>query len=83
MLIVSQNKQHAINSGYLKEIRIYKNQIKCDLYEDYEIMLGEYETEERTQEVFEEVVERHSNWENLKYGQPSGICDPRYEMPEE
>jgi len=83
MVIVSQNKEHAINSEYLREIRVYENIIKADIYEDYEVTLGEYKTEERAKKFFQEVVERHSNWESLKAGQPSGICTAIYVMPED
>lgn len=82
MVIVSQDRKHALNSEYLKEIRTYNNVIKADVYEDYEVSLGQYETEVRAKEIFGEVIELHSNWENLKAGQPRGICEAKYEMPE-
>lgn len=47
------------------------------------IVLGEYKTKERTQEVYDEIIERYENWEYMKVGQPSGICNPVYKMPEE
>ena len=34
-------------------------------------------------EVLEEISERLENWENLKVGQPTGICSYRYIMPKE
>ena len=29
------------------------------------------------------IKKRLENWENLKAGQPTGICSPKYEMPKE
>lgn len=43
--------------------------------------LGEYKTEERAKEVLQEIITRYKNWENMKAGQPSGICLPVYKMP--
>ena len=34
-------------------------------------------------EVLEEIIERYTNWNNLVYGQPTGECSPKYEMPKE
>lgn len=44
--------------------------------------LGFYETEERAKEVLLEITERAEGWENLKYGQPTGIAEYIYQMPE-
>lgn len=49
----------------------------------YNCLLGVYKTEERAKEVLQEIIERLENWENLKAGQPTGICSPKYEMPKE
>ena len=46
-------------------------------------LLGQYKTEERAKEVLHEIIDRYTNWENLKAGQPDGICSPKYEMPKE
>lgn len=84
MIIVSQDKRISININ--KVLSIYRNveQIGAEYpYEEAWANLGKYETEERAEEVFEELMERYENWENMKYGQPSGICSPIYEMPKE
>lgn len=47
------------------------------------LFIGHYATRERAKEVLQEIITRHGNWENLKMGQPSGICSPVYEMPED
>ena len=49
----------------------------------YNCLLGVYKTEERAKEVLQEIIERYTNWNNLVYGQPTGICSPKYEMPKE
>lgn len=45
--------------------------------------MGIYKTEERAKEVLGEIVESYTNWNNLVYGQPTGVCSPKYEMPKE
>ena len=47
------------------------------------IVLGDYKTKERVEEVLQEIIERYTNYETLKYTQHSGIYSPKYEMPEE
>lgn len=89
MIIVSQDKTEIINFENLTEIYINRNDEEeyyylrsesvCGLYED----LGKYSTEERAKEVLQEIITRHKNWENMKVGQPSGLCLPVYEMPED
>ena len=49
----------------------------------YNCLLGVYKTEERAKEVLQEIIERLENWENLKAGQPTGVCSYRYIMPKE
>ena len=69
-----------------KALSVYRNsECICSDYpfEDAYASLGKYETDERAEEVFRELMERYRSWENLKYGQPSGICEPVYYMPEE
>ena len=84
MIIVSQDKKMIIENfnlrinepgEYNKNYVIYN----VELGED----LGEYATEERAKEVLQEIIERYTNWNNLVYGQPTGICSPKYEMPKE
>lgn len=84
MIIVSQDRDKAINSN--KTLNIY---INCETinveypYEDGWANLGRYKTKERAKEVFEEIMTRHANWENIQVGQPDGICSPVYYMPKE
>lgn len=81
MIIVSQDKNmtteclelEIIDRGYGFAIYSY------GLCED----IGIYKTEERAKEVLEEISERLENWENLKAGQPTGVCSYRYIMPKE
>lgn len=47
------------------------------------MFLGQYKTEERAKEVLQEIITRYKNWENMKIGQPTGLCLPVYEMPKE
>lgn len=84
MWIVSQNKTISINMN--KALNVYRNsECICSEYpfEDAYANLGKYETDERAEEVFRELMERYRSWENLKYGQAEGICEPAYHMPEE
>ena len=87
MIIVSQDKTKIVNFDNLIQIYITQDEEETanfiryesvdSLYED----LGEYKTEERAKEVLQEIITRHGNWENMKMGQPSGICSPVYEIP--
>lgn len=90
MIIVSQDKKKIINFDNLTQVYITRCEedntgyfIRFEtvdsLYED----LGEYSTEDRAKEVLEEIIERYTNWNNLVYGQPTGECSPKYEMPKE
>ena len=89
MIIVSQDKTKIVNFDKLIQIYITQDEEETanfiryesvdSLYED----LGEYKTEERAKEVLQEIIIRHGNWENMKMGQPSGICSPVYEIPKD
>lgn len=86
MIIVSQNKETIINFESITRISIipplemgYKYSIAINGCLD----LGYYKTKERAKEVLQEIITRHGNWENMKVGQPSGVCLPVYEMPED
>ena len=90
MIIVSQDKKKIINFDNLTQVYIthceedntgyfIRFETVDSLYED----LGEYSTEDRAKEVLEEIIERYTNWNNLVYGQPTGECSPKYEMPKE
>lgn len=84
MIIVSQNKNIAINMEKVLSIYRNKGQIGAEYpFEDAYAHLAKYESEERAEEVFEELMERYENWENMKFGQPNGICKPIYYMPKD
>lgn len=85
MIIVSQDKTRIINFESLIEIRITQEDIyylRGEAINRIYEKLGKYDTEERAKEVLQEIINRYENWENMKVGQPSGICLPIYEMPE-
>lgn len=88
MIIVSQDKKRIINFKNITDINIEF------IHSDYELRasfigecenfnIGNYEEEERAKEVLQEIITRYQNWENMKMGQPSGICSPVYEIPED
>ena len=85
MKIVSQDKMEIINLDRVTEISVSGNCIcvtdRIEQKNGY--VIATYKTEERAKKVLQEISQRYTNWENLKYGQPSGICSPRYEMPED
>lgn len=85
MIIVSQDKETIINFDKVTEIAQEDGEIGVsnDLYSDEFQVIGTYETEERAKEILQEIAQRYTNWENFKFGQPSGICSPRYVMPED
>lgn len=89
MIIVSQDKNKIVNLSNLTQIYITQDEEKTAYYIRFETVdslyddLGEYSTEDRAKEVLEEIIERYTNWNNLVYGQPTGECSPKYEMPKE
>ena len=85
MIIVSQDKMEIINLDRVTEISVSGNCICVTdrIEQKAGYIIATYKTEERANEVLKEISQRYTNWENLKYGQPSGICSPRYEMPED
>ena len=93
MIIVSQDKKEIINFDNLvsvyviesyeaKEKGLEKYNIDFATTDEINFVIGTYETEERAKEVLQEITERYEGWQNLVYGQPCGICNPKYEMPE-
>ena len=90
MVIVSQDKDVIVNFKNVENIWINnplenaegKFEIRAESYSN-NMIIGEYATEKRAKEVLKEIGERYSNWQNLLVGQPTGICSPKYEMPEE
>lgn len=83
MIIVSQDKNKIINFERITEIIASGTKIlvRDDIFLPEGEEIAKYETEERAKEVLQEIITRHGNWENMKMGQPSGICSPVYEMP--
>lgn len=81
MVIVSQNKKITTKSMELSIEDTNKIMVEASCGKLY--FLGKYETEERAKEVLQEIITRYKNWENMKAGQPSGLCLPVYEMPKE
>ena len=84
MIIIGQDREIAINSNKVLSIYINCDTINVEYsYEDGWANLGRYKTKERAKEIFDEIMKRHANWENMQVGQPNGICEPVYYMPEE
>lgn len=90
MIIVSQEKDAILNFDNVIGIRTaidiesYKEtRIAIDTIEGERYYIARYSTEERAKEVLQEIIERYTNWNNLVYGQPTGICSPKYVMPKE
>lgn len=85
MIIVSQDKRSIYNFDNIKSVDIVENEVYItdDILMDEGAKIGEYVTEERANEVLQEISERLENWENLKAGQPTGVCSYRYIMPKE
>ena len=81
MIIVNQDKNKIINFDNINFISVEcGKEVRVDT-EKSNNLLGRYKTEERAKEVLQEIIDRYTNWEDLKAGQPSGICSPKYEMP--
>ena len=89
MIILNQNKNMIIDTTKIYKIFIdtyHQRPLKYAIYarggSGDLIRLGEYGTsKEEAIKVLKEIFDRIGNWENLKHGQPSGICTPTYEMP--
>ena len=84
MIILNQKKDIIINFSNVVSIYVQEKnvQVLMTFIEDA-LILGKYDTEERAKEVLSEIMERYTNWNNLVYGQPTGECSPKYEMPKE
>ena len=90
MIIVSQDKMSIYNFNNVNLIKVIDDGRIISFDNTYQYnsgvigdLLGQYKTEERAKEVLHEIIDRYTNWENLKAGQPDGICSPKYEMPKE
>lgn len=89
MIIVSQDRDKIVNFDNLTQIYLTQDEEETAYFIRFETVdslyddLGEYDTEKRADEVLEEISERLESWENLKAGQPTGVCSYRYIMPKE
>lgn len=88
MIIVSQDKEAILNFDNIEFICVKPKPEQyafgiCVKFVQDEACIGFYGTEERAKEVLQEIITRYKNWENLKAGQPTGLCLPVYEMPKE
>ncbi len=90
MIIVSQDKRSIVNFKQAKIININRSDLReieaffdCNEDNSNSILLGKYATEERAQEVLQEITRTYTRWENFKYGIAEGIGTPKYEMPKE
>lgn len=87
MIIVEQNGTYFVNLKNTGQITMAVDREKteyaiiAETLNDNDVVLGIYATEERAKEVLQEIIERYTNWNNLVYGQPTGICSPKYVMP--
>ena len=91
MIIVSQCKDTIINFKNIEILGIGnpledddgKFKILANTIIENQYVIAKYKTEERAKEVLQEIITGLGNWENMKMGQPSGICSPVFEMPED
>lgn len=84
MIILNQKKDIIINFSNVVSIYVQDTNVQMLMtFIEDALILGKYATKERAKEVLEEILERYTNWNNLVYGQPTGECSPRYEMPKE
>lgn len=86
MTIVSQDKEEIVNFDKVESIWICSDEedrFTIEATADTNSTLGYYETKERAKEVLQEIITRYGNWENIKVGQPQGICEPVYYMPKD
>lgn len=73
MIIVSQNKKSIYNFDNIKSIDIVENEIYItdDILMDEGAKIGEYATEERANEVLDEIAEKYEHEKECK-------CDRSY-----
>lgn len=91
MIVISQDKKRIYNFDNIKLIEVLNNDIFIidDILADEGPFLGTYESEERAQEVLQEIVKstietRKSQEINSLFGGPGIIpSNTYYEMPEE
>ena len=88
MIIISQDKKSVYNFDNAKSIDILDNGvfITDDILADEGTLIGEYETEERAQEVLEEIIEniQHKSFVEMDTnGITSEVTGGIYRMPKE
>ena len=88
MIIVSQDKNSIYNFDNAKSIDILENEIYItdNILADEGTLIGEYETEERAQEVLEEIIENIQGRSLLEMntdGVTSEVTGGIYRMPKE
>ena len=81
MIIVSQDKNTVVNFDNIMTISQENGKVGVSTHDDFPT-IAKYKTEERAKEVLQEIIQSYVDWENLKIGQPDGVFDPKYEMPE-
>lgn len=103
MIIVSQDKEVIINFDNVENIWINnplikdedKFEIRAESYSN-NMLIGEYETQERAKEILQEIIKTHKISESYKYTRDVGLQSAltadiemrnlilfRYEMPKE
>lgn len=92
MIIIGQNKKYIVNFQKAKGICLgeLKDNSRTQVvirFEKEDLILGEYETLERAQEILEEIAGEYTNYislENIVGGVQSVCATPNaYYMPEE
>lgn len=86
MIIVSQDRNEIVNLNNIESIWVCADEegrFTIEATADTNATLGYYKTHERAKVILQEMIQRYANWENMKVGQPSGICEPVYYMPED
>ncbi len=89
MIILSQDKRKIINFNNIIGIIInkYSNacpDITCCTLKDFEIILGEYATEERAKEVLQEIIKAYRDYRTAECDGYTNVLQETvvYEMPE-
>lgn len=81
MIIVSQDKKSIYNFDNIKSIDIVKNEIYItdDILINEGARIGEYDTEERADEILEEIINAYKFNRREAVGQVNAV----YKMPKE
>lgn len=79
MIIVSQDKTELINFSNIVRLEVSNNAEGHNFCNDFETVIGLYNTEERAKEVLEEIVDTYKFNRCYAVGQKQAV----YQMPEE